>query len=489
MKQNEALDILKFGGNVFLTGTAGSGKTYVLQSYIHYLKQRGICVGLTASTGVAATHIGGITLHSWTGIGIRQTLSDEDIFNRIKRRHLRKRFFPARVLIIDEVSMLSDVTFELADKICRAFKNDPRPFGGMQVVLCGDFFQLPPIGKADNVIHNNSLVEQFLRFNAPASSFVPQLVTKPHEESIKPIYKTKLWQELNLQICYLDKEYRQDDNHFLSILRNIRNHTVDQKTILALAARLYKPIRYPIPPTRLFTHNTDVHRINTQALDALPEKERIFTLQSYGDQHLLENMRKGSTIPERLMLKQGALVMFTKNNFEKGYVNGTIGKVVDFSERGYPVVELVTKERITVTPAEWGFEDGITKAIVRQLPLRLAWAITVHKSQGMSLDTAEIDLGKPFTAGMGYVALSRVRSLLGIRLLGLNKRALAVDEDVLSLDKALRRQSEKEVIFLRSMTWAEKQLKQVEALQKFKKTDNSVVEKYDQYTQLSMLTP
>ncbi len=477
MTQQQALDILKCGGNVFLTGTAGSGKTYVLQSYISYLKQRGITVGLTASTGVAATHIGGITLHSWSGVGIRQTLTDSDIFDRIKRSHLRKRFFSSRVLVIDEISMLSDITFQLTDKICRAFKNDSRPFGGMQVVLCGDFFQLPPVRSIQ------SLESSVLSFNKSFSFQDPRFSTQ--DSGVQPIYKTQLWKDLQVQVCYLQKEYRQEDEHFISILRNIRNNTLTPQSIFALAARLYKPIRYPIPPTKLFTHNADVQKINKKELMFLPDEEKVFPMQAYGTQYLIDHMKKVSAVPEKLIIKREAIVMFTKNNFEKGYVNGSIGKVIYFSTRGYPIVELVTRERITVTPAEWEIEDGVAKASIRQLPLRLAWAITVHKSQGMSLDTAEIDLGNPFTPGMGYVALSRVKTLLGIRLLGLNKKALAVDNDVLRFDKILREKSAQATSYIESLRWTEKQVKQWEALKRFSKRDNSLVEKYDTFAQLA----
>lgn len=455
MTQRDALDILKMGHNVYLTGTAGSGKTYVLNKYITYLKSKHICVGITASTGVAATHINGITINSWAGVGIKKDLDQKDIQELIKWRHLRKRFYPAKVLIIDEVSMLSDYTFNLVDRICKAFKSDPRPFGGMQVVLCGDFFQLPPVSND----------------TAPA----------------KPIYTTELWNKLVLKMCYLDKEYRQNDQHFLHVLRQIRNNTVTQMEINALAARLYKPLQGDIPPTKLFTHNGDVNTINARELAKLSNKEHTYHMQSRGNPFIVENMRKNSLAPETLVLKKGAVVMFVKNNFEKGYVNGTTGKVIDFSERGYPVIETVDKQEIIASPVEWGIDAGPEdKAVIRQVPLRLAWAITVHKSQGMSLDMAEIDLGRPFTPGMGYVALSRVKNLLGIRLLGLNKRALEIDKDVLALDNELRAMSEESAKEIRNLSWLERQVKHMEFIKRLKKKDNAVSEKYDHYTQLQM---
>ncbi|MSU54360.1 MAG: helicase, partial [Candidatus Staskawiczbacteria bacterium] len=145
MKQNEALDILKMGQNVFLTGSPGSGKTFLLNQYIEYLKQHQKNVAVTASTGIAATHMNGITIHSWSGLGIKETITDPEIRRLMTRKYLLKRIRAARVLIIDEVSMLKATQFDALDKICQYFKTSFLPFGGMQVVLSGDFFQLPPI--------------------------------------------------------------------------------------------------------------------------------------------------------------------------------------------------------------------------------------------------------------------------------------------------------------------------------------------------------
>ena len=151
MTQEEALDIAKLGYNIYLTGAAGSGKTFVLHEYIAYLKAQGIAVGITASTGVAATQIDGITINSWAGVGVKKTLTTEDIDELLKRGYLRKRIQRTRVLIIDEISMLASYTLDLVDQVCKAFKRSNAPFGGIQVILCGDFFQLPPISQASDV--------------------------------------------------------------------------------------------------------------------------------------------------------------------------------------------------------------------------------------------------------------------------------------------------------------------------------------------------
>ncbi len=171
----------------------------------------------------------------------------------------------------------------------------------------------------------------------------------------------------------------------------------------------------------------------------------IYEMHSEGVPHLAESLKNGYCLaPETLKLKIDTAVMFVKNNFAKGYVNGTLGKVIGFDEdTNYPLVETFAGDHIIAFPEKWRIEErGETVASVSQVPLRLAWAITVHKSQGMSLDAAEIDLSKTFEYGMGYVALSRVRSLDGIKLIGINHQALKVNDRVIELNKELLKRSE-----------------------------------------------
>ena len=149
MLQSEALDILKMGRNVFLTGPAGSGKTHVLNAYVQYLKSHAVYVAVTASTGIAATHLGGQTIHSWSGLGVRDKLTDRDIEDLMERQYLYKRFDRTKVLIIDEVSMLHHFRLDLIEWICRQMKHNEKPFGGMQIILSGDFFQLPPVTRGE----------------------------------------------------------------------------------------------------------------------------------------------------------------------------------------------------------------------------------------------------------------------------------------------------------------------------------------------------
>ncbi|MFA6524935.1 MAG: PIF1 family DEAD/DEAH box helicase [Patescibacteria group bacterium] len=407
MKQSEALDILKMGHNVFLTGFAGSGKTFLLNKYIEYLKGNNVEVGVTASTGIAATHMEGRTIHSWAGMGINDKMTKTEIKKILKKPHLRKRIANARVLIIDEISMLGHRQLDLADQICRIGKEQDLPFGGMQVILSGDFFQLPPINRASN------------------------------EEQNKFATESAVWQEMELKICYLDEQFRQSDQLFTKILNEIRDDRVTADTISTLMTRLNIEVAPDVIPTKLNTHNADVDSINERELAKIQSKEVLFEMNATGSPEIVKILKKGCLAPEEIILKQGAVVMFVKNNFNKGYVNGTLGTVVGFDpEKGWPVVEIRSGKRILAEPESWGIEEeGKVIAEVDQVPLRLAWAISVHKSQGMSLETAEIDLSRAFERGMGYVALSRVRTLDGIKLTGLNNMALSVNKDVVGLNR------------------------------------------------------
>lgn len=437
MTQNEALNLLMMGNNAFLTGQAGSGKTHLLNKYVNFLKKNKVSVAITASTGIAATHLNGQTIHSWSGMGIKNTFSDKDFARILKNSKLTKQISGAKVLIIDEISMIHSYRLDLIDQITKRIRNNPVPFGGLQVILCGDFFQLPPIAE-----------EGFSH-----SSFA---------------YKADAWKELDLKICYLDEQHRQWDEDFLKILNDIRAGELSEYTYEALKSRLNKPLGTNIIPTKLYTHNTDVDTINNDHLTKIHEPQKIYQMQSVGDKKLVENLKKGCLAPEELILKVGAQVMFIKNNPKKGYINGTLGIVVGFDdEDGYPIVETTSKNQVVATPASWALEENEkVLAEISQIPLRLAWAITVHKSQGMSLDLAEIDLSKTFALGMGYVALSRVRSLAGIKLLGINQMAFMVNPEVQEMDIHLKNKSNGEVLELNNMEIGEVSARQKTFLDK-----------------------
>jgi len=410
MDQDQALKILKNGDNVFLTGSAGSGKTYLLNKFIKHLRDQSVSVGVTASTGIAATHLNGSTIHSWAGFGIKNEIDENEMRNLYKKQYLKKRFEEVEVLIIDEISMLHAHQLDMVDMICQAFKKNGLPFGGIQVVMCGDFFQLPPVTRGSE----------------------PQFA-----------YESNVWSDMNLQICYLEDQYRQSDREFTRILNEIRSNEVTQDSIDLLQERMLQPIESAIKPTKLYTHNADVDAINNLELEKINQKSHNYDMTSSGEKGLVKTIKKYCLAPEDLQLKKGAMVMFVKNNFSAGYVNGTLGKIVDFNEDNYPIVETFEGNRITAEPVSWVIEENYeTKAEIKQVPLRLAWAITIHKSQGMSLDAAEIDLSKSFVHGMGYVALSRVKSLDGIKLMGINRLSLEVNPKILEMDSQMQMASE-----------------------------------------------
>ncbi len=429
MRQQQVLDVLKMGHNVFLTGPAGSGKTHVLNEYIAFLRGKGVAVGVTASTGIAATHMNGLTIHSWSGIGIKDSVTEKDLEKLVKRKYIRERLVEAKVLIIDEVSMLHHFRLDMVDEVCRAVRKNDRPFGGLQVVLAGDFFQLSPISRGNEIAYF--------------------------------VHRSEVWKEMDIKICYLEEQFRQDDDELLRVLFDIRKNEVSEKTLEPLRKRYRKNVEGDIYPTKLYTHNADVDRINEQELKKLDGEETSYDMEGVGKDVLVDILKKSCLAPEILRLKDGAVVMFVKNNFEEGYVNGTLGIVERFDVEGMPVVRVKDGKTIHVKRDTWLIdEDGDVLAEIYQLPIRLAWAITVHKSQGMSLDAAEIDLSKSFTPGMGYVALSRVRTLSGLKLMGFNDTAKKVSDEVLLYDKTLQESSEKMVTKLEEMSEEEIEKKQ-----------------------------
>jgi len=408
MTQDEALAILRTGAHVFLTGEAGSGKTHTINRYTDYLREHEIDFAVTASTGIAATHIHGMTIHSWSGIGVETALDDDALKQLAENRYVAKRIKKAKVLIIDEISMLDGTVLTLVERVCRKVRKLKLPFGGLQVVLVGDFFQLPPVGKDGR--------------------------------SVEFAFDSDAWQVLQPVVCYLSEQHRQVDSVFLNILSAIRRNEFDETHFESISGRIIASADLPEDMTRLYSHNANVDTLNAAELKKLPGKSQTFVMALRGPETLTEALKRGCLSPERLELKVGATVMFTKNNPNLGFVNGTLGTVVGFAkEKKYPIVETHSGERIETEPMEWTIAEGdAVLAKITQLPLRLAWALTIHKSQGVSLDAAVMDLSQTFEYGQGYVALSRVRTLSGVHLIGINARALEVHPVVLEKDQAFR---------------------------------------------------
>jgi ATP-dependent DNA helicase PIF1 len=426
MLQIEALNLIKMGKNVFLTGEAGSGKTYLLNQIIQHLREHQVKVAVTASTGIAATHLNGSTLHAWSGIGIKDSLTDADLDKLLTSDRLKRNYKKTRVLIIDEISMLHAHQLNMVDQIARRMLCPDQSFGGLQVILCGDFFQLPPVSS-----------RQF-----------------PDENKLFA-FESSAWEQGDFHVCYLHEQHRQGDDPLYRVLHDIRNATTGEHTKIPLRTRYKKEPASGIKATKLYSRNINVEAINNNQLELLEGKSEIFTMETHGFPALVEGLMRNCLAQETLQLKIGAQVMFIKNDLKGSYSNGTRGVVTAFedSDEAWPIVTTFDKRIITVRPESWNYEDNdIIRATLTQIPLRLAWAITIHKSQGMTLDSAEIDLGDAFEPGMGYVALSRVRRLDGIKLMNLNEMALRVSDKVLEQDRLFKQGSHESEAILKDLS-------------------------------------
>lgn len=416
MTQDEALAILESGQSVLLTGAAGTGKTYVLRKFIRRAREDGRTVSVTATTGLAATHLNGATIHAWAGIGVHDELPKKH-FQKISKQR-RDIVGKTDVLIIDEISMLHDFRLDIVDIVLRRIRETDEPFGGMQVVLCGDFFQLPPVNRGDS----------------KQGGFITS---------------SDVWNSGSFVVCYLEKQYRQaDDDEYRDILNGIRAGSLRRSQLELLRSRSKAHDDPFIIRTRLLTTNADVDAINLEHLDMIDEDTHEYIMQTSGGKTYVEQLKRSCLAPDVLQLKKGANVMCIKNSADRRYVNGSLGVVKDFEkDTDFPVVKLNTGKDITIRPDSWELIDGEKhRASLTQLPLRLAWAITVHKSQGMTLDDARIDLSRAFVEGMGYVALSRVRGIHHLILDGLNNMALRVSPMAKQIDADLRARSKQALI-------------------------------------------
>lgn len=404
MTQEKALQHLKEPEtNVFLTGQPGTGKTYTINQYIEWLVDNGVMPNVTASTGIAAIHVGGGTLHSFLGVRDDNSLTTEDIENILASPWTRDRLCKCEVLIVDEISMVSSKLLDVAAMLLMAARNNDKPFGGVKLVVVGDFFQLPPV----------------------KGEFA---------------FKSEAWQQADFQVCYLHEQYRQNDQVFNDILTNIRAGKLDDTQKAIIRERVVDDASTLDGAVRLDTHNHKVDKINDMKLSRLETAPRTYKMDKRGNEEAVKALVKNCLSPEQLILKPGAKVMFTKNDVQKRWVNGTQGEVVQCDD--YSVkVELRNGMKVDVGIEDWERCEGYGAnkkviALISQIPLKLAYAITIHKSQGMTLDEAVIDVSHVFACGHAYVAVSRVRSLEGVHFQGrLTKGFLKVDEDVMEMDK------------------------------------------------------
>jgi len=393
--QKQAVYLIEDGESVFISGSAGTGKSYLLQ----YLKANYLDAGLhiTASTGIAAVNVGGQTLHSWAAIGLGNLPTEQIIANLFSAKfsRVRRKLKLAKMLAIDEISMISAPVFDLLNDLLKAVRQSDQPFGGLQLILFGDFLQLPPVNRDGQLAGDY----QFC-------------------------FQSKAWIELKPKSLLLKTVFRQEDTDFVDLLNNIRFGKINENDIKILQSRIgiVEEIGV-IKPTILASHNIQVEEINKKELQKIGNNSQIFTAKFFGDTSKIDFLRKNCLANQTLELKVGAQVMMLKNTHQKdGIINGSIGIIKEFSKKSnYPIVEFSNGAVLTIAPETWSLEkfdqekkEIVVEAEMSQVPLILAWAITIHKSQGMTLDKVRCNLSRVFADGQIYVALSRVRSLKGL---------------------------------------------------------------------------
>ena len=399
MIQTKALAILKGIGNVFLTGQPGSGKSYLTNQYIDWLLDNGKTFAVTASTGIAALNVGGRTLHSFAGLRNDDPLTEENVRDILGSSHTYKRYSSTEVLIIDEISMVSAQLLENIDQLARIARRSDKPFGGMRIVAVGDFYQLQPI-KGEYCFTGES------------------------------------WKSAEFAFCNITEQHRTNDDAFIGILTGIREGNLTDEQKRTILSRVNDDVSSLEGVVRLDTHNKRVDEINDQKLARLEGVPKTYRMEEEGNDMYFKGLKKSCLSPEMLVLKVGARVIFTRNDPEQRWVNGTQGEVTELREGSVRVNIFSNGEEVNVEYAAWEHCIGYGKgrnvlATVKQVPLRLAWAITIHKSQGMTLDKAVIDVSRVFATGQAYVAISRVRSLEGLFLQGkLTSKFLEIDESV-----------------------------------------------------------
>jgi ATP-dependent DNA helicase PIF1 len=434
-QQQAALETVMKGGNVFITGSGGTGKTFLIQRIVEECKLKTQKVAITALTGAAALLLGegAKTVHSWAGIGLGKetaTKIAQDI--RKMRRDILYRWITTRTLIIDEVSMMSEELLSLLNNVGQILrKQSLKPFGGMQVVLVGDFAQLPPVIKSED------------------------------KKGSPLLFETESWRSLNLTICPLTQIVRQADPVFQTVLDEARMGALSDASLQILMDRQSAPWQnLKIKPTLIFSRRADVEMVNTQNFKALPGRVYAYDAKTVFDataekgiteadpavKRAIAKLDRDAPYQPHLELKVGTQVILVYNvSAEAGLVNGSRGVVEGFSETMPPYPYILFKghaEPLLVKEQSWKVEgfDGIKRS---QIPLVLGYAATVHRVQGATLDCALIDIGtSTFEVGQAYVALSRVKSLDSLYIYDLEPNAIKAHPKVVEFYTKLKNTQE-----------------------------------------------
>eukprot|EP00118_Oscarella_pearsei_P010826 m.68656 g.68656 ORF g.68656 m.68656 type:complete len:613 (+) comp35539_c0_seq2:22-1860(+) len=414
-EQMNVVSMVRQGKNVFFTGSAGTGKSLVLKHVIGLLPPESTFV--CGSTGIAACHVGGTTLHNFAGIGLGEG-SLSHCIAKASRRASYERWWQCKHLVIDEISMIDANYFDKLEGIGRAVKKSAKPFGGIQLILCGDFLQLPPVSREGQEKFCFQVIQNL------CIKFIVALVVL--------CIQAECWEECIDITLVLKQVHRQTDVKFIKILQRLRIGRCPDVIVDLMRSTCDNKIEHDgIKATRLSTHNESVELINNTELTKLPGESRTFIAV---DSEVFPT-DKDCAIKSKLELKPGAQVMLTKNlDVSRGLVNGARGVVVEFSakQRNAPVVKFASGQTIVIKPEKWtfGMKSGVP-VTRRQLPLKLAWALSIHKSQGMTLDCVEVSLSRAFACGQAYVALSRAKSLDGLRVIDFDKSCVQADRTVL----------------------------------------------------------
>lgn len=428
-EQNRVLVNFKMNKNILVTGPAGTGKSFLINQLKKSAKIINKKIAVTAMTGCAAWNIKGKTLHSWSGIGIGDKPVENLIKTIKKKSRLREKWINTDVLIIDEISMLTKDLFEKLNEIAKIIRLNQRPFGGLQIILLGDFYQLPPIDINNKV------------------SFC---------------FESPIWDLCIHEKIILKDIIRQIDPKLQKCLNEIREGKCSDETETIFLNCLDKKIpssKEDIIPTKIFSMKTKIKEINDRELNSLNNEIIEFNLETKTElkkkdyiisdnthiDYYSNNIDKNANYEKNLQLAIGAQVMLLVNlDTDNGLINGSRGIVIDFRKidekdiKKYPVVKFLDGQEQIINPYTWEFDENDFKMTKKQIPLQLAWAITIHKIQGSTLNFAIIDAGSSiFEYGQSYVALSRVTSLEGLYLLSFSKKKIKAHPKVIEFYKKL----------------------------------------------------
>ncbi|MFH0769845.1 MAG: helix-turn-helix domain-containing protein [Candidatus Peregrinibacteria bacterium] len=378
--QTKALDMLRREGNVFLTGAAGTGKSYLLDRYLAGKPSEDFPV--VASTGAAAVIVGGRTFHSFFGLGILEGGPEAAVGRALRSHKLLRRLNRACCVVIDEVSMLAGTTLKAAETVARRARGNDAPWGGLRIIAVGDFAQLPPI--------------------------------TPDRQEKDWAFLHPIWQESDFQPSLLSTVMRTQDVPFLEILNFVREGVVNERVEAFLNQRTGKASDHT-EGTRLYPHRAQAEAYNLRRLEAIAKPVHVFPTEYVGAEKYIEAAKKIIPIPDKLLLKEGALIMMRKNDVEMRWVNGSLGFIYSIEEDALRI-HLLSGERIEIGKDKFSFLNGDGEEVLAawNFPVTLAWASTIHKAQGASLDRIIVDLHALWEPGQAYVALSRVRSGSGL---------------------------------------------------------------------------